>query len=702
MNHSLVESRARSSLSSLFNPASVAVVGASPSDSTGRQVLENFSRLGYRGEIVPVNPKYHEIIGYRCYPTLKEIPFVPECVVISVNRDRVVDVIAEAADLGSRAAVVFAIGFAEAGPAGRREQQRLRDIALSTNMAVIGPNSAGVINFVDPCPMYVDMVSPYKPGRVALFSQSGGVTNTLLNNKRGVRWSHAASCGNEAVSGSADLLAYFIDDEHTKVICGFLETIREPERFFRECDRARLAGKPVIILKTGRTEAAQHAATAHSGALSAPDRLYDELFRRHDVLRVASIEELLETAIALQSRRRPRGGRLGAIMPSGGNIQLTLDETGKYANLSHPEFDPTTKKLLRRLLPDFLDTSNPLDSWGIQDHAAAYPKLLKAIADDGNIDIVVGVTRTNHHPTLRSGGERQAMETAATIAAGTDKLIALITTTDGEPPPDLVEEALSHDVLILSGFPEGYRALERLVTWCQPKDAARLRAPPDLSIFAAQLEELRGKPLAGQTALELLHATGLSTVRSSKVKDADAAVVAAERLGYPVVVKIGDADVLHKTELGGVILNLPDAQAVRNTTARLQAAGARSVLVQSQVAGGVEMILGLQTDPYLGSFIVVGLGGIWTEVLNDVAIRPVGLCQGEAAAMVTELRSMKLLEGARGAAPLDVAALVSAIEWMDAIGRAVGPRLEAIDLNPLVVLPSGAIAVDALIVPRSR
>lgn len=703
MDHTLINSkpRAQLSLSSALNPASIAVVGASPNNPTGRLQLENLSRLGYPGRVVAVNPKYEEILGYPCYRSLRDIPFTPECVILNVNHERVLKVISEAADIGCKAAVIFAIGFAEAGPAGQERQEQLRRIAQAAGMAVVGPNCAGLINFVQPCPIFLDEVSPYKPGRVALFAHSGAVLTTFLVNNRGVRWSYAVSCGNEAVTGSADLLSYFVDDEYTSVICGFMETIREPARFFQECDRARAAGKPVVILKAGRTEAARRAALAHSGALSAPDRLYDELFRRHGVLRVDSTEELLETAIALQSRRQPRGGRVAAIAPSGGHNEITLDETGKYPNLSHPEFEPATKKTLRGILPDFLPASNPLDFSGIPDMVGSHPKILKTVVDDNNIDIAVSVVRTNHYPAMKGGGARKAIDSVAEIAAGTDKLIALITPTDGEPPSELVEEALARDILLLSGFPEGYRALERLVTWARPLPARKAGPALELTAFVAQLEKLEGKPLAGQTALDLLRATALRVVQSLKVESPDAAVAAAERLGYPVVVKIGDADVLHKTEARGVALNLASAQVVREAAARLKAGGARSLLVQSQVGGGVEMFLGLQTDPALGTFIVAGLGGIWAEVLNDVAIRPVGLREGEAAAMVAELRSQKLLEGARGAEPLDTAALIAAIEWMDAIGLTLGPRLEAIDINPLIVLPSGVIAVDALIVPST-
>jgi acyl-CoA synthetase (NDP forming) len=692
----------RASLAPIFTPKSVAVVGASPTSQWGKQALENFASLKFPGQVAAINPKYPEISGFPCYPSLRDMPFVPESVLIGVNRDRVVSVMEEAAEVGARGAVIFAIGFAEAGEEGAAAQRRIRAVAAAAGMAVIGPNCQGTINFHHPCAMYMGRVHPYEPGHVGLFAQSGSVTTVLTNNTRGVRWSHIASCGNEAVSDSADLIGYYVDDPQTHVICGFIETIRDAEHFFYQCDRARAVGKPVIIMKSGRTEAGRKAATAHSGALSAPDRLYDELFRRHTVLRVDSTEELLETAIALQSKRRPAGGRVAAITASGGQIELILDETGKYPNvLSHPELERHTQAFLREILPSFLATSNPLDYWGVADFVAAYPRLLGALADDANIDIVVGVADPTHYPTGSEGGLERVLGNASDLAARSPKLITLMTETDGAAPADAVERMLEQDVLLLSGFAEGFRALERLVTWSREQPPPAHAIELDAGAIERYLDQFGTEPISGAAALELLRLAGIPVVATATARSVDEAVAAAERLGYPVVVKIGDAGVAHKTEANGVVLNIGHAARAGQAARDILGTGATTLLVQTQVENGLELIVGLQRDPTLGTFVLVGQGGIWTEVLNDVAIRPVELRQGEAGDMLRELRSYRLLEGARGASPVDLRALEEVVHRLDELGRIAGARLEAIDINPLFASPRGVVAVDALVVPRS-
>ncbi len=684
--------------SKVMAPRSVAVVGASPTHQWGRLVLENFARIKYRGEVVAVNPKYPDIAGYKCYPSISEIPFVPDSVMVSVNRERVLPVIEEAAEKGIKGAVVIAIGFAEAGDAGRALQERFSSVAREAQMSIIGPNCQGVVNFTQPSAQYMDTVYPYEPGTVALFAQSGSVTTALANNNRGVRWSHVVSCGNEAVSGSADLVGYFVDDPSTKIIAGFIEAIRRPEQFFHECERAYEAGKPVVILKSGRTEAARLMATTHSGALSAPDRLVDELLKRHHVLRVDSMEELLETVLALGGGRRPAGNRLAVVTASGGQIELILDEIGKY-DLQLPTLAPHTQATLSAMLPDFLQPTNPLDYWGIPDYQAAYPKILRALADDPSVDVVVGIADTTHGPTGDEGREQFTIQTAAEISAATDKVIALVSNIDGSVPESVAVQAQAANVIFASGFPVGLRALERLIAYAKPTPRLGHAAAADPHL-EAQLDRLGSRPMAGVPALDFLRAAGLTTVETIVVGSADEAVAGARKIGFPVVAKIGDSDVLHKTEAGGVMLGLIDEEAVRAAYGHLQTAGATRILLQPQVGKGLEILLGLTTDERLGTFLLVGMGGIWTEVFDDVAIRPVGLREGEADMMVSELRASRWLEGLRGSPPLDRGSLVQSIEALDRLGQALGSRLRSIDVNPLVVLPSGAIVVDALLVPR--
>ena len=696
------ESTTTLTLEPVFRPKSIAVVGASPSNVWGKQALQNLKNMGYDGKVVAVNPKYTDIIGFECYPSLKDIPFAPDAVLINVNRERTAQLVEEAAEAGAKAAVMFAIGFAEAGPEWRAVQERIVTAARDARMVAIGPNCQGIINFVEPCAMWMGPVFPYPHGSVAMFAQSGSVTSALANNKRGVRWSHIVSCGNEAVSGAAELISYFVDDPHVKVICGFIETVRNPERFFHECDRARDKGKPVIIFKSGRSEAGQKFATVHSGALAAPYRMYDELFRRHGVLRVDSSEELLETAIALQSPKAPAGGRVAAITASGGQIELILDEAARYPKaFSFPQFEPETKKFLREILPEFLAPSNPLDYWGVADYVTAYRQILQALTEDPNVDIVVGVSDPNSGPTGDPDQESQSYEDIVALAGRTNKPIALVTPLDGEPRAEAVEELIPHGVLLLSGFPEGFRALERLVTHKRARPGPAATTPVDA---AALRKLLHGKtePFGGQAALDFLALAGIPTARGVVAANVDSAVKAARSLGFPVVLKNGDEGALHKTDTGGVHLNLATEQSVGAAANLLRESGARTILVQAQVRGGVEMIVGLQTDPALGAFVLVGLGGVLTEIMNDASMRPAGLLEGEADEMLKELRMFPLLRGARGAQPADLGAIVDVLSRIDAISRALGRRIQSIDINPLIALPNGALAVDAVIVPSSE
>ena len=688
----------RSAVEKLFSPASVAVVGASPTHPVTRRILENFSAVGYGGKVAAVNPKYEQVSGYPCAPDLERLPFRPEAVLVVVNRDRVVPVIEEAAEIGVQAAIVTASGFREAGAEGADREARLAEAAARAGMAVTGPNCLGVISFVAHTPLYVGRVEPYEAGNVGLIGQSGAITNLLTNNKRGVRWSHIVSTGNEAVTDSADLLGYFVDDLDTKVICLFIEAIRAPDRFFAECDRAHEAGKPVVALKAGRTPAAAAAAAAHTGALALPDRLVDSMMQRHGVLRVDSLEELLETAIALQSPRRPHGARVATVTGSGGEIELILDQTG-VLGLEHPKFGPEASATLRELLPEFLGVTNPLDWWGMEDYQTQYPKLIETAVEDPDVDVLVSVADFTHYPTGDESMEASQLRWSLDVAQKTEKPVVLLGSVDGAVPAATAERALQAGVLALSGIPVGLRALAHLVRFASPTPPVGPCRPIDSAAMETLIAS-RMRPTGALAALEFVAKAGIAIPDCKEAHDEAAAAAAAREIGYPVVIKAGDPDLVHKTESGAVILDLNSEPEVRAAARRLLTAGAGSLLVQEQIADGAELILGLERDPELGLFVLVGLGGIWTELIDDVAVRPVGLRLGEAEEMVRTLRGFKVLEGARGTTPIDLDALVAAIESVDAIGRECGERLQSVDINPLIARASGTIAVDALVVPR--
>jgi acetate---CoA ligase (ADP-forming) len=685
----------RSSLEKLFRPAAVAVVGASPTNEWGRAALENLPRLNYPGKVAAVNPKYEEVLGFPCAPTLGLLPFLPDAVLVCVNSDRAVSVVEEAAELGVKAAVVWAIGFAEVGESER--QDRLADAARAGGMALIGPNCIGLMSFTYPTPLYMDTVHPYQAGRVALISQSGSVLIALTNNKRGVRWSHIVSVGNEAVTDSADLLSYFVDDPATSVICMFLETIRDAERFFAECDRARQAGKPVVILKSGRTPAGAAVATAHSGALALPDRLIDALMRRHRVLRVETLDELLETAIAVQSPRRPRGRNLATVAGSGGIIELILDQA-EPLGLAHPAFGPECSGRLRELLPGFLDVKNPLDWWGMDDVEVRYPQLLDAIAHDQGTDIVLSIGDHSFYPTGH-GDDRYQFSEAQEAVAREGKVVVMLDPVDGCVPPEEAENMLEKGIISLSGVAVGMRAVRNLVSFSEPIPPEDEPAQIDTSRLASLLTD-GAQPTGGLPALEILASAGFPVAETRIAANECEAVEAANQIGYPIVLKSADPNLLHKTEAGAVILNLRTDGDVQQAARRILSGPADSILLQRHTAGA-ELILGLETHPQLGTFLLVGLGGIWTEILDDVSIRPIGLRKGEAEDMLRSLRGSPLLYGARGNPPVDIASLVSAINTLDAVGRELGKQLQSVDINPIIATPNGVTVVDAVIVPAA-
>lgn len=685
-----------------MNPGSVAIVGASPANERTRDMLGNLRTLGYGGTVFAVNPKYDEVQGYPCAPSLSALPVVPEAVAVGVATRAVPEVVREAASLGVRAAVVFTGGFADGGPDGIRAQAELTALARDSGMAILGPNCQGTVSFADGFALYSQQVVDYAPGTMALVSQSGAVTDSLSTNTRGVRWSHVISCGNEAVVDLADLLAYLVDEPRCRGVCVFAETIRDPARFLSECDRARQAGKPVIVLVPGETDQARAAALSHSGALSGGHRLIVARLARHGVIRVETLEELLATAVAFQTRRRPGGFGVGVVAGSGGVIELILDESSEL-RLCYPTFAPETQRELAAVVGAERAASNPLDIWPrlIADPFEAYRRIVDALGRDPSIDMLLFQANFLTTPTGTPTRVGRVAKYVSQLRDEIEKPLAVITAVEGQIPAEVIEKALAGDVIPLSGLRSGLRALEHLASFSLAEPEPLPAAPLDTGALLSGIEALGGTATSGAAALELLASCGLQVVRTLAVRDEASAVEAAAELGFPVAVKVGDELEHHKTERGGVALALRDADAVRAAAKRLLALGAETLLVQPQL-DGLELILGLEVDQEWGPFLVLGLGGVWTEVLDDVAIRPVGLRAGEAERMLKGLRAAPLLQGARGSAKPDLDPILDAVQRVDAIGQAAGLALSSLEINPLIVTEMSAIAVDALVVPSPR
>lgn len=681
----------RSGLERLLRPRSVAVVGASPNNPLGLAALRNFARLGFAGSVMAVHPRLTEVDGIPARPSLRDLPEVPDAVFIALGAERATAVFEECAELGVGGAVIVAGGFAEAGPEGAALQRRMQDAARATGIALAGPNGMGIVSPARRFALYMTQVDAQIPvGRIAAIAESGTVAGALLNNGRGVAFSYVISSGNEAVTAAADLIDFFADDPDTGLVIAFLETIRSPQRFALACARCREAGKPVVIVKAGRTEAARTAAAAHTGALAYPERLADAFLRHHGVLRVDTLEELLETALLLEAGWRP-GTRVAHVTLSGGQAELLHDAAHDSRTLRLAELSPATVETLRTLQPPFAPIANPLDAWNLLDWETSFPRCLEAIACDPQVDALVAWSEGSGRYFTSGPGLTHQVGTAAIAAQErSGKPVAVGTTMWGSADAELTARFAEHGIPMLTGLRQSAVALDRAAEY------AAYTPPPTVS--PAPARTLGPAPFAGLPALHLLAEAGLAIVPTRLAGDAEAAVAAAEALGYPVVVKAGDPSVLHRTEIGGVAIDLPDAAAVRAAAARIPA----PLLVQSMAGSGQEVILGLQRNPDLGTFVLLGLGGIWAEVLDDVVVRKVPLRPDEAAEMVQALRSLPLFQGARGRPLLDIAALADAIERLADLGTQLGAALDALDINPLLVLPSGVLALDALVVPAGE
>jgi len=690
----------------LLAPRSVAIVGASPrEDAIGFRVIRNLRRLGFAGAIFPVNPRYPEVAGLACYPTLSAVPEPVDAAFIAVPNTNGPALVEEAGKAGIRAVVVNASGYADGGPEGRALQARLQAAAKAHGIALAGPNNMGYINVHGRTAMWTAGRFPsFTPGPVAIISQSGSIAIALSQDERHLGIAYVVSAGNEAVLTAADYLAEVIKDDHVRVVLVFLETIRDPARFSTAAGDARARGKPVIAMKVGRSEDGRAAVAAHTGALSGEDAIYDAFFERHGVVRVRDLDEMIEAAtlFAAYPSPPPAARTLAVVTLSGGEAALAAD-LGTELGLQFPPLSPPTLDRLRAAFPPFGAPRNPVDAWGLGWDRDRFRQILEALLDDPTLPtIALGVDAT-----AGGGGDTpittQIAEMCASLAKPTDKRLVVFNNATGN--------GLNADVGGLLGdagipYLAGMRtALAVLALWAvYGERRASAEAAPAASALAAHVGAAlrRLRTLDDVERFRLLRDVGVPAVDVLAVRSADEAIAAAERLGYPVAVKASGADVAHKTDRGLVRLGLAGAPAVKAAFEEIAArAGDRAptLIVQPMCGPGVELIVGVRNDPAFGSLTVVGLGGVYVELLREAAIRvgPVGA--ETAVAMLRETRAATLLDGFRGAGPFDLGAAVQAVVALSAFGAATQDVVAAVEINPLIVLPRGrgAAAVDVLL-----
>lgn len=714
----------RSALSVLMSPQSVAVIGASddPTRIGGRPIAYMLSQ-GYAGRILPVNPNRAVIQGLPAFASVADLPEAPELAIIAVAAAGTPAIVAELAARGTRVGVLFSAGFAEAGPAGEALQAQLLAAARSAVAAaaaagtapgappalrLLGPNSLGVVNprngFFGSFVSSVELGMP-RPGRVAIVSQSGAYGGHLMcaATAAGIGLSSLIMTGNEADLGLGELVQGLVADAHTDVIALYSEGIRDGDRLVAALQAARAARKPVVMMKVGRSVVGSAAAQSHTASIAGNDAVVDAVLRELGVVRAASTEQMLDIARLATRRIYPVGNTLGVITVSGG-AGVIISDAAEALGLPVPEMPAAAQAELRAMLP-FASPRNPVDTTAqYMNDMSLVGRFANRLIDAGGYRSVLGFfTYTAGAPSL---APRLRAELKPVRERHPDTLFVLCL----QAAPALVQ-AYEDDGFCV--FEDPTRAVTAIAAMGRLGDAFAAPPPGPAPTLGAHVGPalLPAHNPSEADAKRLLAAAGIACAPEQVCTSADQAVTAARALagrpGAPVVMKILSPDILHKSEIGGVLLGVAGDDAVRAGFATLVQRAAQAapqaridgVLVARQLSGGVECILGIQRDPVFGPVALFGLGGVFVEVLQDVVLQRCPFGPEEAERMVRSIRGAPLLLGARGRPVADVAALAAMLSRLSALAVALGPRLQAIDLNPVIALAQGqgAYAVDAVV-----
>ena len=701
----------RSPLDALLSPRSVAVVGASDTPTRiGGRPIAYLKAAGFSGTIYPVNPTRETVQGLKAYPSLAALPGAVDAAILALPAAAVVSAVEEAAAAGIRACVVFSSGFAETGSEGAMRQKDLAAAARAGGLRLLGPNCLGLFDtesrFYATFSTTLDRGFP-EQGRLSIISQSGAFGSHLYFVARelglGVRrW---ITTGNEADLSVAECLLYLAEDPGTGVILAYAEGVGDGPLLIRALERARELGKPVIFIKVGRSAVGAEAVTSHTAALAGSDAVFDAVLKRCGAWRAHSIEAAMDAAYALTVGELPRGNRVGLVTISGG-IGVLMADTAEDLQLEVPPLPAAAQAELKDLLP-FAGTRNPVD---ITAQVFNDINLL-----EHNLDVLLRYCQAGAGAPVSE--QEPAVDSAITYltsAPGADFLRkpfikALTRLRVRHPKAPLMlsiqvpeEMRRACEALRLPVFADPARALA--ATAAQAHFARQLGWKPDRRGATAPILA-PAEPLGEQQAKELLSEAGLPVVEERLVHSAEEALAAFDAFGgRPVVLKLASPDILHKTEIGGVILDCRDGQAVARAYELLLARAAEKapdarldgVLLSPQLSGGVECILGMERDPVFGPVIMLGLGGIFVEVLKDVVFSLAPVSEEEAMQMIEALQAAPLLQGARGHAPLDIRALARAVATFSGFAAAADWAQSA-EVNPLLVLPEGIVALDALI-----
>jgi len=694
-------------LGKVFRPRSIAVAGASSDPTkTGGRPVHMLLKHGFEGTILPVNPKAGEIQGLPAYPSVDDLPEIPDLLVVAVPGAGALATLEAAARRGVGAAVVLSAGFAESGAEGAELQKRMTALAENTGMRIVGPNCLGSIGVreraIGTFSIALEQAMPAEGG-VSIVSQSGNIGSAALRmlSDTGAGVARFIATGNEADIQAGDAIEWLAGDSDTKVILCCLETCRDAGRLTRALAVARAAKKPVVVLKIGTSDVGRKAALSHTGGLAGSDRVYDAVFARYGAIRVRSLEGLVQVSAAIEAldgRRIGKSPSAAMIAASGGFGVMMADAASDHGVAVNPLTDATQARI-REFLP-MAATANPVDATA---QMSANPQVMESlleavVGDDANTTLCVMLALGMEIPRLR------------------DVFLQAFTSVTARHP----DRAL---VACISGPGEAVSALRGLGVACFPTIDAAMSGIAALARLEAVRDEtpmyetVAPAPLDADacrneaTAKRALAAAGIPFVEELVAVTEEEAAAATAKIGGPVAMKILSPDIQHKSDMGGVELGVAGADASATAFRRIMDAAADhmptaridGVLISPMTAGGTELILGTTTDPSFGPAIMVGLGGVFAEIFKDTALRLAPVTKAEAGEMLRELKAFPLLDGARGRVPADLDALTDIIAALSRFAARHADDVAEIDINPLLVRArgEGAVALDALIIPKS-
>jgi len=688
----------------IFKPNSIAVIGASEDEKKiGHVVFRNLVKQGFEGKVYPVNPKREEILGIKCYPSVKDLPEKVDLAIIVIPAKGVPSVIKDCAEAKVKGLIVITAGFREIGGEGIKLEQEIVELVKKYGIRMVGPNCLGVINTINK--MNATFASDLPPcGRVSFFSQSGALGVALIDwaIENNFGFGKFVSLGNKADLNEADFLEYFGEDPETDIILGYIEDVKDGKRFIEVAKKVSKI-KPVIIIKAGTTEAGARAASSHTGALAGFDRAFSEAFKKAGIIRVNSIKELFETAEIFKLNKIPKGDRLLVITNAGGPGIIAADTADKLGIKLDPMSEESIEAIIDKL-PPTASLYNPIDIIG-DATSERYKVVLEQAIKDKYVDGICVILT----PQAVTDVENVATEIVR-ISQNTEKPI-FACFIGGKKVSSAIKILKSQQIPCYSDPSVAISSYKKLIDFSIiknkkepeiPKIEIPLENKEKVRLILEILENAGVSSVGEENATEILSLYGFNFPKKALAKTPEEAVEIAEKIGYPVVLKVSSPNILHKTDVGGVKLNLKNAEEVYNAFVDITInvkrfmpnAYIKGVTVYEMITGGKEVILGVSYDTTFGHMLMFGLGGIYVEVLKDVSFRIAPLTKEEAYEMIEEIKGAKILEGVRGEPPYDKENIVDKILRLSQLVTDF-PIIKEIDINPYVVKHQGGVALDA-------